>query len=237
MDEPRFSTALNLLLFDIDGTLLHSGGAGRAAMERAFETVYGAADAFEGVPMMGRTDPVIVRDALARRGIAWNDAEANKFKEYYFWFLEEEIEKPRPGKQVYPGVVRLLTALGEEKGVAMGLLTGNWRYGGLLKLRHFGLDTFFPFGAFADDSETREHLVPVARDRFEKASGQHVAMENVFVIGDTPFDIQCARPHGARTVAVATGIHKMEELLSHKPDHAFADFQNLDDVLSVFRPG
>jgi phosphoglycolate phosphatase-like HAD superfamily hydrolase len=226
---------LKLLLFDIDGTLIHSGGAGKAAMERSFEKIYGLKDGFQGVQLMGRTDPSILLEALGQHHLEWKDAEVEKFREYYFWFLEEEIEKPRPDKALCPGVLPLLSALQQERDVELGLLTGNWKYSGLTKLRHFGIDGFFNFGAFADDSIRREELVPFAVDRYAKTSGMTSDKETVFVIGDTPLDIQCARPHGVKTVAVATGMHSLETLRSENPDYLFRSFTDTDEVLRIFR--
>jgi phosphoglycolate phosphatase len=229
--------SLKLLLFDIDGTLLHSGGAGKVAMERAFEQVYGKADAFQGVQLMGRTDPSILKEVLERQGLVWSDEETEKFREYYFWFLEEELGKPRQGKTLCPGILPLLSALQDRRDLELGILTGNWRYGGQLKLRHFGLDGFFNIGAFADDSMRREDLVPIAIERYFKTGGIRPEKGDVFVIGDTPLDILCARPHGVKSVAVATGVHTLEQLKAEHPDYAFEDLTNLAEVLAVFNHG
>jgi phosphoglycolate phosphatase len=204
-------------------------------MERSFEKTYGLKDGFRGIQLMGRTDPSLLLEALEQHHLEWKDAEVEKFREYYYWFLEEEIEKPRPDKTLCPGVPSLLTALYRERDVVLGLLTGNWRYSGLIKLRHFGIDGFFTLGAFADDSIRREDLVPFALDRAAKASGIKPDKETVFVIGDTPLDIRCARPHGVRTVAVATGVHSLEALRSENPDYLFENFSDTDEVLRIFR--
>lgn len=225
---------MKLLLFDIDGTLIHSGGAGKIAMERAFEKVYGVPDAFGNTQLMGRTDPSILREVLDKQGLAWTESETEKFREFYFWFLEEELEKPRQGKRLCPGILPLLSSLQNKHDLELGLLTGNWRYGGQLKLRHFGIDGFFKIGAFADDSIRREDLVPIAMERYYNTGGIRLEKGDVFVIGDTPLDIRCARPHGVRIVAVATGAHSLEQLKAENPDHAFENFLSLDEVLGVF---
>jgi phosphoglycolate phosphatase len=224
---------VNFLLFDIDGTLLLSGGAGKVAMERSFETVWGIHEGLRNIPLMGRTDPAIVLQVLRENGVPPADSEIDKFREYYFWYLEEELGLDRPGKSLCPGVLPLLSALNETHDVELGLLTGNWRYGGLLKLRHFGIDGFFRIGAFADDSMTRNDLVPIAMERFQQAHGVRPAPESVFVIGDTPFDIQCGKPHGVRTIAVATGVHAAADLMAESPDFFFPDLTRTDEVLRV----
>jgi phosphoglycolate phosphatase len=226
---------VNLLLFDIDGTLLMSGGAGKVAMERSFETVWGIREGLRDIPLMGRTDPAIVLQVLRENGVPAADSEIEKFREYYFWYLEEEIGRDRPGKSLCPGILPLLSALSETHDVELGLLTGNWRYGGLLKLRHFGIDGFFRIGAFADDSMKRDDLVPIAMDRFHQAHGVRPSPESVFVIGDTPFDILCGKPHGVRTVAVATGVHAADSLAAESPDFLFADLTDTDEVIRVLR--
>jgi phosphoglycolate phosphatase len=225
---------LKLLLFDIDGTLVHSGGAGKDAMERAFEKVYGAAGAFGRVQLMGRTDSSILKEVLEQQGRVWTEKETEKFREFYFWFLEEELEKPRQGKRLCPGILALLSSLQEKHDLELGLLTGNWRYGAQLKLRHFGIDGFFKLGAFADDSIRREDLVPIAMERYRNTSGIRLGKDDVFVIGDTPLDILCAKPHGVRTVAVATGMHTLDQLKAENPDHAFENFLNVNEVIDIF---
>jgi phosphoglycolate phosphatase len=117
----------------------------------------------------------------------------------------------------------------------LGLLTGNWRTSAYIKLRHFGIDGYFTVGAFADDSALRKDLVPSALGRLKRDRGIEVAMEEVYVIGDTPLDIQCAKPHGVRTVGVATGFHSLEEIASENPDFIFRDFQDTEKVLEIFK--
>jgi phosphoglycolate phosphatase-like HAD superfamily hydrolase len=225
---------LKLLLFDIDGTLVHSGGAGKRAMERSFEKVYGLPNGLEAISLMGRTDPSILKQALERRNLAWKENGVERFREYYFFFLDEELEVPNPNKRLCNGIRPLLEALDERSDLELGLLTGNWRYGAFLKLRSFGVEEYFPFGAYADDSEDRNKLVPVAMERFKQKHGAEISAADVYVIGDTPFDIRCAKPYGCRTVAVATGIHTLEQLAEDKPDYLFQDFSVIDDVVKIF---
>ena len=225
---------MKLLLFDIDGTLIRTAGAGRRAMERSFEKVYGHRKGFRNVEMMGRTDPDILMEGLANHGLVWREEEVDRFREYYFWFLEEEIEIPHAEKRLCPGVSSLLNALHDQPNLILGLLTGNWRYSGFVKLRHFGIEGFFPLGAFGDDARRREELVPVILDRFKRQRGISLTGKDVFVIGDTPLDIRCAKPHGVCTVGVATGFHTMDELASEGPDYLFPDFGNTQEVVGIF---
>ena len=203
-------------------------------MERSFEKVYGLKDGFQDIQMMGRTDPSILQEALANHGLEWRGEEVERFRETYYRFLEEEIEIPRPGKRLCPGVPSLLAVLEEKSGFILGLLTGNWRSGAFLKLRHFEIDGYFTVGAFGDDSPRREDLVPIVVERFKKERGIRISREDVYVIGDTPLDVRCAKPHGVRTVGVATGFHSLEELAVEEPDYLFPNFENVEEVVEAF---
>lgn len=223
-----------LLLFDIDGTLIHTGGAGKIAMERAFEQVYGRSRALEGMSLMGRIDSSILQEALEHQGLPWREEEVERFKETYYGFLAEELQKPRTGKGLCPGIWELLLRLKAKDHITLGLLTGNWRQGGETKLRYFGIHQFFDLGVFAEDGLRREELLPVAMARYESLRGEEIPKDHVYVIGDTLLDIQSAKPHGVRTVAVATGIHSMEELKKENPDYLFPDFSNTESVLALW---
>ena len=226
--------SLKLLLFDIDGTLIRSAGAGRRSMERAFEQLYGIEDGFQGIEMMGRTDPAILMEALENHGLKCQDGKMEAFKKLYFQFLEGEIELPREGKRVCAGIPALLSELKKKPDLVLGLLTGNWRMSGFIKIRHFGLDVYFTLGAFGDDSANRDELVPIVLERFKKQYDVPIEKENIFVIGDTPLDILCAKPHGVRSIAVATGFHTPEDLAVEEPDFLFDNFEDTEKVLETF---
>ena len=225
---------MRVLLFDIDGTLIRTGGAGKSAMEQAFEKIYGIKNGFDGIQMMGRTDPAILLEAANNHGLVLEDEKIEQFKKAYFQFLEEEIKVPRSGKYICPGITALLASLQNQTNLVLGLLTGNWRYSGFLKLHHFGIDGYFTFGAFADDSSRREDLVPVALKRFKEKYGEKPNQRDVYVIGDTPLDIDCARPYGVCTVGVATGFHSLKELKAAEPDYLFEDFRKTEEVIKIF---
>ena len=162
-----------------------------------------------------------------------SEGKRERFRHIYYNLLEDEIKIERPEKRVCAGIESLLRILHQRDDSMLGLLTGNWRQSGLIKLKHFGIDGFFETGAFADDSPFRNELVPIAVERAEKISGRSILKEHVFVIGDTPLDIQGARPNGVKTVAVATGIHTMEQLASENPDFLFEDFGNNDKFMEM----
>ncbi len=222
-----------LFLFDIDGTLIRSAGAGKNAMERALEAVYSVKNSLRNIHMMGRTDPSIVDEVILQYHLVDNDAKRERFRHLYYELLEEEIKIERPEKRVCAGIESLLRILHQREDTMLGLLTGNWRKSGLIKLKHFGIDGFFEMGAFADDSPLRKELVPIAVARAEEISGQSISKEYVFVIGDTPLDIQGAKPSGVKTVAVATGVHTANQLASENPDFLFEDFGDNDKFMNM----
>ncbi len=222
-----------LLLFDIDGTLIRSAGAGKNAMEQALEVVYCVKSGLRDIQMMGRTDPSIVDEVVLQYHLVDSEEKRERFRNFYFNLLEEEIKIEKPEKRICNGIEPLLKTLHQREDTVLGLLTGNWRQSGLIKLKHFGIDGFFEIGAFADDSPLRNELVPIAVERAEKRKGRSILKENVFVIGDTPLDIQGARPSGVKTVAVATGIHTMDQLASEKPDFLFEDFGDNDKFMEM----
>lgn len=206
-----------LVLFDIDGTLIRSGRAGVRGMNTAFERLYGRPAALDGVSLAGRTDRAIVSDVLRAMGQDPTPESVLALRAAYLQHLAEEIVKPVPDSHVLPGVNELLDALTDRGDVAVGLLTGNFEAGAAIKLGHFGLWTRFSFGAFGDDHADRRALVPVAMAAAARA-GFEIPLSKVFVIGDTPLDVDCAQTHGARSIAVATGPFTVEQLETARPD-------------------
>jgi phosphoglycolate phosphatase len=207
-----------LLLFDIDGTLVSTGGAGSKAMALALEDLYGTSDGLMSLRMAGKTDPVIFREAAQDLHLPARDGDLARFRKRYLAHLAQLVGR-MPGGRVIPGVRELLGASSAMPGVYTGLLTGNWREGARLKLSAFDLWNSFAVGAFADDSEVRDELVPFARGRLEQRHGITLEPGHVVVIGDTPSDIRCARPHGAAALAVATGPYSVDDLAEHAPDY------------------
>ena len=215
-----------LILFDIDGTLLDSGGAGIAALDLAFAELFGIPDAFAGAPMAGRTDLQIIRSALSRHGLPAEDPLVLRLCSAYRRHLELLVYNNR--RSLKPRVRETLSELGARPDVQLALLTGNIEAGARLKLEVFGLNAHFPFGAFGDDEEDRNRLLPVAVGRYARLSGRGLAYEDCIVIGDTPRDVECAKIHGACAVAVATGPYSREELSAGGADYVVGDMSEMD---------
>ena len=187
-----------LVLFDIDGTLVLTGRAGVRAMMRAMAEVFGLEGAFKDVSMAGRTDWYLLSIALAQAGRTLNRLELERFRAVYVRFLEEEVlERGEGRKGLMPGVRDLLDTLADRRDVLLGLLTGNFVEAARIKLEHFDLWRYFRCGAYGDDAEDRNALVPVALERARACDGQR-AFSRIVVIGDTPHDIACARPRARR---------------------------------------
>jgi phosphoglycolate phosphatase len=227
-----------LVLFDIDGTLVLTGGAGKRAMDRAFADTFGIVDAFAGVPMGGRTDRYLAEEALARHRLPATPEALARFRTAYLAHLEATIHEPGQGtKARLPGVEALLDALDARRDVQSALLTGNYEAGARIKLRHFGLWGRFAWGAYGDDHADREALACAALADAPARGVALAAASDAVVVGDTPFDIACARAAGARVVAVATGGHSLAELEALEPDLAVADLRDIDRVLAVVGGG
>jgi len=219
---------MHVLLFDIDGTLLSSGGAGRAAIETALAEEFGVT-VNARVPYSGRTDRAIIRDLFRLHGVEDTPDHLQKLLAGYFQRLPGFLATHKG--QVLPGIAALLTTLG-ERDVAVGLLTGNVREGARLKLGHFGIYHHFAFGGFGDHHLDRDD---VAREAFE-AAHRHLdgalVRERVWVIGDTPLDVRCARSIGVNVAAVATGWHARAELEAAAPDILLDDLSDPTALLA-----
>lgn len=222
-----------LVLFDIDGTLVLTGGAGARAMTLALRDVLGVENGFEGIPMPGRTDQIILLDALARGGHP-NDAQLlEEFQRRYFEHLAREIDHPAPGKfkGVMPGVCELLDTLKPRADVFLALLTGNYSTAARIKLETFDLWKYFRCGAFGEDAHDRNELVPVAVRRAREFGLAEIPARQVVVIGDTPLDVACAKAANARAIAVATGGVDEETLQASGADVVFRDLSDTEGVM------
>jgi phosphoglycolate phosphatase len=220
-----------LLLWDIDGTLIVSQGAGVRAMERALTKCFGATCDLSVIDWAGRTDSWIVTEVLRHVGLEYTPENARAYLETYLELLPQEL-RSGPQGQVLPGVTTLLDLFHQRTDVAQGLLTGNLRRGAEHKLTHYGVWHYFAFGAFADDSPRRNDLGPHAQRRAHELHGREFAPERTFIIGDTPHDIECGKVIGAQTIAVATGQHSVAQLAAHHPTVVFP---NLADTAAFLR--
>jgi phosphoglycolate phosphatase len=223
-----------LVLFDIDGTLVMTGGAGIRAMNRACAELVGHAAALTDIPVAGRTDWIILDDVARKHGKALDAAVLDELRQGYLVHLREEIEAPGSGRKgVMPGIRALLEALQQRDDAPLGLLTGNFIEGARIKLGHFDLWDFFRCGAFGDDAADRNALVPIAMRRARELGIADVAARDVLVVGDTPHDIACALAVGATAVGVATGSYSVESLRDSGADVVFQDLSDTSAFLEL----
>ena len=224
---------MTVVLFDIDGTLVRTGGAGKVAMEAALAEEFGVTVAAGEIPYSGRTDRAIGRDLLAAHGIDPTQANQARLIDAYLHRLPAALTGG--AGVVCPGIGPLLDALGPRDHILLGLLTGNVRRGAERKLRHFDLwDSFAGVGGFGDDHFDRDDVARSAMAAVERQLDGKVDPADVWVIGDTPLDVQCARAVGANAVAVATGWHPIDDLHATGADYVLADLGDHAELLKVW---
>ena len=225
---------MRLVLFDLDGTLLWTNGAGRRAIHRALVDVLGTPGPIEGFRFDGRTDGEIVRLLAEGAGIAADAGLVGTVLDRYVGFLTDELAKPTQRTTVYPGVLQLLAQLEYRRDCVMGLLTGNVRDGARLKLASGGIDIArFRVGAFGSDSAHRPDLPAVAQRRAREELGFDLAGRDLVIVGDTPSDVTCGDGIGARAIGVATGSFTVPQLLEAGADAAFANLADTTAVLGA----
>lgn len=222
-----------LFLFDVDNTLLNSGGAGAKAMTLACEEVFGVADAFAGIEYTGRSDIAIFRDAALAHNL---DVDGQfpellaRFREAYFRFLPQTLRQTTG--RVMPGMPQVLAALQATPGAYLGLATGNFSLSARLKLKYYGLDRFFQTGGFGEDSDERAEIVARAIERLT-AQAADAGPHRTFVIGDTPLDVAAALANGVVAVGVATGTFSLQALKDAGAALVFPDFSPWQDVVAA----
>jgi phosphoglycolate phosphatase-like HAD superfamily hydrolase len=227
-----YNCEMHICLFDIDGTLLSSGGAGKAAMEAALESAFAVPRNSGGVPYSGRTDRAITQDLFQFHGIQWSKANWQRFLASYLDHLPNCLASHQG--QVMPGIAELLESISVRERFALGLLTGNVREGARLKLDHYGLFDYFAFGGFGDHHLDRDDVAHEALAIIRAQFNGSDDIQSIWVIGDTPLDIRCARAIGAKAIAVATGSHSFEELAAENPDLLVSDFSDAAPLLAMW---
>lgn len=221
-----------LVLFDVDGTLLLSGGASTRCIRRAAERVFQERLVW-GEITSGTLDQQIFRDIAQRSEVLPSETLLNRYRREYLRELEAELARCA-GKCVLPGVTDLLQELSRRGDVVCGILTGNFRDAVRLKLAAVGLEeSFFTIGVFAEDGDCRADLVPAALKQLRQRKQLELPPSHVVLIGDTPRDIACARTAGCHVVAVATGHYSLEDLAVYRPDRLLRDLRNRDAILSL----
>lgn len=227
---------VRLVLFDIDGTLIHSAGAGRRAIMAAMRDLLPAGNGYDRVRFDGKTDPQIVSELLEVAGdpAPGDPARIAAVLDRYVALLREELAGGERRPVPLPGILPLIEALEREAGVILGLLTGNVAPGARLKLLAAGIEpSRFRVGAFGSDSPHRPDLPPIAAARAAGLLGFQPAGDRVVIIGDTPADVTCGASIGARAIAVATGSYAAAELSEHGPWRVFDDLSATVEVLDA----
>ena len=223
-------------LFDVDQTLVSTGGAGLRALDRACHKLLSIENAMQGIDPSGKTDPAIVREIFARLGIVSDGGVAiDTVLESYLAFLHEEVEMSDK-YHVLPGIVDILDEISARPNTMLGLATGNIELGARVKLQRGGLNRYFSFGGFGSDSEDRTELVRKAGQAASRQHGNSIQPEDIFVIGDTPLDIAAGRGAGYKTVGVATGRYSTVRLHEAGATFVISNFQQGHDhfLRSIF---
>ena len=223
---------MTIVLWDIDGTLIRSGGAGKVAMETALRSAFGLTEILDTVPYSGRTDVAIARDLLSVHDLPISEDNQILLRETYLRELPGALRSS--AGEILPGISELLRQLHGRNDVLQGLLTGNIRRGARVKLGHFGLWDFFSPGGFGDLHTDRNAVAREALAAVESHLDRKPDPSQIWVIGDTPHDVTCGRAIGAKVLAVATGWHPVAELEACAPNATLADLGDTGRVLDLF---
>jgi phosphoglycolate phosphatase len=227
-----------LLLFDIDGTLIDSHGAGGAAILDAAEAYFGVKrEELPPLQLAGSTDPAIAMDVFGHLGRSHTREDIFAFLDHYLVNLQRRLHDENFSGFTLPGVKALLDALRDEKDAHLALLTGNIRRGAEIKLGRHGIYDRFIDGAFGSDHHDRNELGPIAQNRLQAATGTSYDLADIIVIGDTPKDIRCAAAFGAKCLAVATGDYSTSELAALQPWRTVESFADTSATVELLLRG
>lgn len=187
----------------------------------------------EKLDFQGKTDPLILHKSLEIMGISEKEIaeKTESLKEKYFFYLTESLEEF--GVIIFPGIIEILEILSARKNIFLGLLTGNFKQSARIKLESANLNRFFSFGAFGDDAPIRDLLPEVAKKRVSEKFNKDVDFTNTYIVGDTVYDVRCAKYAGAVSIAVGTGWGETEHLLDEKPDYYFEDLQDINQFINI----
>ena len=221
-----------LILWDIDGTLLKSGGASRRALEYSINRIFSIEVTLDDIDFNGRTDLSIFKQFFIKYDLDNNKENILRLSELYFRRLIVELTKSEG--TLCPGIPEILEIIHNRNDLVQGLLTGNFERSAQIKLEYFNLWHYFIFGAFGEESHNRNNLGPKALERAHKTCSYMFPSEDIFVIGDTLHDITCGRALKANTIGVATGWTKAEDLAVHKPTALFTDLSDIISFLKIF---
>ncbi|MCU0847526.1 MAG: HAD hydrolase-like protein [Spirochaetes bacterium] len=224
---------IKAVFFDIDGTILDCSGAGKKSLIKATLEVFGTIGNMKMVDFQGKTDPVILIESLHNMGFSEQSIaeKSGALKEKYFSYLEKFILEH--DSRIMPGVMEIIESLAGNDRVLLGVLTGNFRESARIKLDRFNLSAFFKIGVYGDDAPVRNGLPPVARGLIRDTLGLDIDYGDMTIIGDTVYDIDCAKNVGAVSIAVGTGWADRERLLARGPDHYFEDLRDTGRVLDI----
>ena len=229
-----------LLLFDIDATLLRTGGAGMHAMANTAQAIFGKPFTWEGIHAGGALDPVIFAEAAALNGIENNHDNHARFRDHYISELDRQIADNLHQFEILPGVHELLQVLRErertQRDIVLGLLTGNYTHAVPVKLKYARLEpSWFSITAFGDEASSRPDLVALAMQKFEAKHHIKPDPTRVIIIGDTPRDVACAKAHGCICIAVATGTYPADHLRDCGADHVLPDLSDASTLFQLLR--
>ncbi|MBR0598992.1 HAD family hydrolase [Sinanaerobacter chloroacetimidivorans] len=219
---------LHLILWDIDGTLMHCGSDGTKALNRTFEELYGIDNAFYQAGIGSAMDSVILDRIMDQFQL--NKEELERVKQTYVDILKKILEQNQ-NKKILPGVQELLTSIKESENGFSALLTSNLRIGAETKLQSVGLHSFFEVGGFGDELGEKWDAALRGISEAENHFGVTFSRENIYLIGDSAYDIECAKKIGIKSIGVATGWMAYESLKEHSPDYLYTDLSDWEQLI------